>query len=327
MEELFLKIKQDLQGQKCKRILFPEHTDERVIRAAVRLAEERLVIPVFIAEEAELKEVFRRYRLPLHGIEYFHPSNFNEVNLLAEAIVKRRRNEVGIADVLEKFNDPTYFATSLVYAGYADGLVSGAMQTTSYAVLPALQIIKPKKGVKKVSGAYIMLRNDEKYIFADCAINISPTSEELAEITLQSVETANLLQLDPKVALLSFSTKGSAQAKEVDKVKAALEQVKHADPTLVIDGEMQFDAAYVPQLAAKKAPDRSFDGQANVFVFPNLEAGNISCKIAERLGGFQAIGPIMQGLNKPVNLLSRGCSEDDVYKVALFTARQALYEK
>src|SRR5699024_2864000 len=187
----------------------------------------------------------------------------------------------------------------------------------------ALQIIKPKKTVNKVSGAYLMIKDQEQYIFADCAINISPTSEELAEIALQSAATARLLQIDPKVAMLSFSTKGSAQSPETAKIISAVRQVKATDPTLIIDGEVQFDAAYMPTLAAKKAPDLSINGDANVFVFPNLEAGNISCKIAERLGGFQAIGPIIQGLNRPVNLLSRGCSEDDVYKVALFTALQA----
>src|SRR5699024_5066936 len=220
-----------------------------------------------------------------------------------------------------------FFASLLVQAKHADGLVSGAMHTTSEVALPLLQIIKPKAGMRKVSGAYILIKEEEQYVFADCAINISPSSEELAEITLQSAHTAQLLEIEPKVAMLSFSTQGSASSDETEKIIEAVEIVKSKNPSFTIDGEIQFDAAYVPALAMKKAPNSSIQGDANVFVFPNLEAGNISCKIAERLGGFQAIGPLMQGLNRPVNLLSRGCQEDDVYKVALFTALQAIEQE
>ena len=168
-----------------------------------------------------------------------------------------------------------------------------------------------------------MVRNEEKYVFADCAINIDPSSEDLAEIAAASAETAKLFDVDPRIAMLSFSTKGSAKSDQTEKVEAAVQIAKEANPSLVIDGEFQFDAAFVPSVAETKAPDSELKGDANVFIFPSLEAGNIGYKIAERLGGFEAVGPVLQGLNSPVNDLSRGCSADDVYKLALITAAQA----
>ena len=169
-----------------------------------------------------------------------------------------------------------------------------------------------------------MVREDEKYVFADCAINIAPDSNDLAEIAIESAKTARMFDIDPRVAMLSFSTKGSAVSPETDKVSTAVAEAKQREPELVLDGEFQFDAAFVPSVAAKKAPDSVIKGDANVFVFPSLEAGNIGYKIAQRLGNFEAVGPILQGLNRPVNDLSRGCSEEDVYKLALITAAQAL---
>lgn len=211
----------------------------------------------------------------------------------------------------------------LVHLNQADGLVSGAAHSTSDTVRPALQIIKTKEGIQKTSGVFVMVRNDEKYIFADCAINIAPTSDDLAEIAVESARTAKLFDVDPRVAMLSFSTKGSAKSEETERVIAAIDIAKEKDTSLIIDGEFQFDTAFVPEVAAKKAPDSDIKGDATVFVFPSLEAGNIGYKLTERLGGFEAVGPILQGLNKPVNDLSRGCSEEDVYKLALITAAQS----
>ena len=168
-----------------------------------------------------------------------------------------------------------------------------------------------------------MVRDDEKYVFADCAINITPDSQDLAEIAVESAQTARLFDVEPRVAMLSFSTKGSAKSPETERVVEALEIAKEKDSSLVIDGEFQFDAAFVPSVAAKKAPDSVLKGDANVFVFPSLEAGNIGYKITQRLGGFEAVGPVLQGLNRPVNDLSRGCSADDVYKLAIITAAQS----
>jgi len=243
---------------------------------------------------------------------------------LVSAFVERRRGKVSEEDARKILLDENYFGTMLVYTNQADGLVSGAAHSTADTVRPALQIIKTKEGVRKTSGVFIMVREEEKYVFADCAINISPDSQDLAEIAVESAKTARMFDIDPRVAMLSFSTKGSAKSPETEKVSAAVQEAKLRDPMLVLDGEFQFDAAFVPSVAKKKAPDSPLQGDANVFIFPSLEAGNIGYKIAQRLGNFEAVGPILQGLNRPVNDLSRGCNEEDVYKLALITAGQAL---
>ena len=243
---------------------------------------------------------------------------------LVEAFVARRKGKVTPEDAAKILLDENYFGTMLVYLNKADGLVSGAAHSTADTVRPALQIIKTKEGVSKTSGVFIMVRGEEKYVFADCAINIAPDSQDLAEIAIESAKTARMFDIDPKVAMLSFSTKGSAKSPETEKVSAAVAEAKLRDPELLVDGEFQFDAAFVPSVAASKAPDSPIKGDANVFVFPSLEAGNIGYKIAQRLGNFEAVGPILQGLNQPVNDLSRGCNAEDVYKLSLITAGQAL---
>ncbi len=206
-----------------------------------------------------------------------------------------------------------------------DCMVSGSIHATGDTVRPALQIIKTKEGVSRTSGAFIMISpENEKYIFADCAININLTADEMAEVAVESAKTAKAFDIDPKVAMLSFSTMGSAKADEATKVAEATKKARELDKDLKVDGELQFDAAFVPKVAAQKAPNSEVAGKANVFVFPSLEAGNIGYKIAQRFGKYEAVGPILQGLNKPVNDLSRGCSEEDVYKLALISAAQSL---
>ena len=215
----------------------------------------------------------------------------------------------------------------MVKTGLANGMVSGAVGTTGDTIRPALQLIKTKPGVSRVSGVMIMVgENGEQYVFSDVAVNITLEAQEMAEVAVESANTAKLFGIDPKVALLSFSTKGSAKHELVDKVAEAAKISKELAPDLAIDGELQFDAAIDPTTASKKAPDSNVAGQANVFIFPDLQAGNIGYKIAQRLGGFKAIGPILQGLNAPVNDLSRGCSADDVYETAIITASQAAAE-
>ena len=223
--------------------------------------------------------------------------------------------------------DVNYFGTMMVQLGEAEGMVSGAAHTTGDTVRPALQIIKTKPGVSRTSGAMIMLGNNgEKYLFADIAINTSLDEQQIAEIAISSSETAKVFGIDPKVGLLSFSTNGSAVTPESEKMskaaKLAKELAEKEGLNIPIDGEMQFDAAISPQVARKKIPNSDVAGKAKVFIFPDLQAANIGYKIGQRLGGYEALGPILQGLNKPVNDLSRGCNEEDVYKLTILTANQ-----
>lgn len=324
MSDLFTSLKKSLEVEGKKRIVFPEATDERVLKAASRLAKEGLVEPILIGKTNDIHALAQKEELDIVNCEMIDPNNYEDIETIADAFVERRNGRASKEEALHIIKDANFFGTMLVYLNRADGLVSGAAHSTSDTVRPALQIIKTKEGIQKTSGVFVMVRDDEKYIFADCAINIAPTSEDLAEIAVESAKTAKLFDVDPKVAMLSFSTKGSAKSEETERVIEAISMAKEKDEALIIDGEFQFDAAFVPSVAAKKAPDSDVQGDATVFVFPSLEAGNIGYKLTERLGGFEAVGPILQGLNKPVNDLSRGCSEEDVYKLALITAVQSL---
>ena len=208
--------------------------------------------------------------------------------------------------------------------GKADGMVSGANHTTAETVRPALQIIKTKEGIKRTSGAFVLLRDDKMYVAADCAINTDLDEEGLAEVAVVTEETARKFGLEPRIAMLSFSSHGSAKHDRVTLVANATKLAKEKNPNMLIDGELQFDAAFVKEVADKKVPDSPLHGSANVFIFPNIEAGNIGYKLIQRFGGYKAIGPILQGLNRPVNDLSRGCVEDEVYDLAIVTAAEAL---
>lgn len=323
MTDIFNSIKKQLAGN-VRKIVFPEGLDERILQAASRLAKEEIVQPVLIGLKEKMEQKAKDLNLSLAGVEIIDPSTYGEFEQMVQAFVERRKGKATEEDARNILLDENYFGTMLVYMGKADGLVSGAAHSTADTVRPALQIIKTKEGVKKTSGVFIMVREDEKYVFADCAINISPDSNDLAEIAITSAETAKLFDIDPRVAMLSFSTKGSAKSPETEKVAEAVKIAKEKAPELVLDGEFQFDAAIVPSVAEKKAPGSVIQGDANVFVFPSLEAGNIGYKISQRLGNFAAVGPILQGLNQPVNDLSRGCSAEDAYKLALITAVQSI---
>jgi phosphate acetyltransferase len=323
MTDLFTSIKEKLSGRD-KTIVLPEGMDVRVLQAASRLHQEALVKPILLGNETEVKQVAAEAGIDSTGIEVIDPAGVSYFEELVEKFVERRKGKVTWEQAREQLTDVNYFGTMLVYTGRADGLVSGAVHSTADTVRPALQIIKTKPGVSRTSGAFIMMKEEERLVFADCAITVAPTSQELAEIAVESAKTATSFGIEPRIAMLSFSTKGSAVTEETAKVSKAVEIARALAPELTLDGEFQFDAAYVPAIAAKKAPDSVIQGDANVFVFPSLEAGNIGYKLTERLGGYEAIGPILQGLNAPVNDLSRGCSADDVYKLALITAAQSL---
>lgn len=323
MADLFEGLKQKLAGRDM-RIVFPEGLDERIVRAASRLAEEKRMTPILIGNIEQVQAKANELGVSLEAAEIYDPASYAAMDELVAAFVERRKGKATEEDARKILLDENYFGTMLVYLNKADGLVSGAAHSTADTVRPALQIIKTKAGVKKTSGVFIMVREDEKYVFADCAINIAPDSNDLAEIAIESAKTADMFGMEPRIAMLSFSTKGSAKSPETERVSGAVEEAKRREPSLVIDGEFQFDAAFVPSVAKSKAPDSPLQGDANVFIFPSLEAGNIGYKIAQRLGGFEAVGPILQGLNKPVNDLSRGCNEEDVYKLALITAAQGI---
>ncbi|RSK28999.1 phosphate acetyltransferase [Bacillus sp. HMF5848] len=322
MSDLFEVVKQQIKGKNL-RIVFPEGTDERILTAASNLKRDLLIEPILLGDAAEIQE--KAKYIDLADITIINPANYAEMDAMVASFVERRKGKATPEQAEEILKSSVnYFGTMLVHMGLADGLVSGAVHSTAETVRPALQLIKTKPGVNRTSGVFIMVRGREKYVFADCAINISPNSQELAEIAVESAKTARTFGIHPRVAMLSFSTKGSAKSPETDKVSEAVRLIKEMDSSFRVDGEIQFDAAYVPSVAQKKAPESEIQGDATVFVFPSLEAGNIGYKMAQRLGEFEAVGPILQGLNKPVNDLSRGCNAEDVYNLALISAAQAL---
>ncbi|MGG6433143.1 phosphate acetyltransferase [Anoxybacillus sp. D401a] len=323
MSDLFAALKQKVAGKNVT-IVFPEGLDERILTAVGRLAAENVLHPIVIGEQDAVVQKAKELGLTLEKVEIINPRAYEGMEEMVAAFIERRKGKVTEEDARNILLDENYFGTMLVYMGKAHGLVSGAAHSTADTVRPALQIIKTKPGIRKTSGVFIMVRGDEKYVFADCAINIAPDSQDLAEIAIESAQTAKMFDIEPRVAMLSFSTKGSAKSPETEKVIEAVRIAKEMAPALTLDGEFQFDAAFVPSVAKKKAPDSVIQGDANVFIFPSLEAGNIGYKIAQRLGNFEAVGPILQGLNQPVNDLSRGCNAEDVYKLSLITAAQAL---
>ena len=307
------ELKKKLEGKNAS-IILPEGEDERVREAAKILKKEGIIEPIVLTDGEEIE-----------GVKTINVHDY-DITEMVDAFVERRNGKID-AEGAKKLvlEDKNYFGTMLVYMKKASGLVSGACHSTANTVRPALQIIKMKKPFKKTSGVFVMMKGTERYIFTDCAINIAPTSEDIAENAIISYDTAKSFGIDePKIALLSFSTKGSASSEEVDKVANALKLIKEQAPELVVDGELQFDAAFVPKVGETKAKGSPVAGHANVFVFPSLESGNIGYKIAQRMGGFEAIGPILQGLNSPVNDLSRGCSTEDVVALSYLTAAQSL---
>ncbi|WP_414042175.1 phosphate acetyltransferase [Macrococcus animalis] len=329
MANLLEVLNEKLSGKNVK-IVLPEGTDERVLQAAVELQKGDKVSPIVLGNESEVKALAEKLGLSIDGIEVIDPTTSELRAELITKFVERRKGKATEEQATQMLNDPNYFGTMLVYTDRAAGLVSGAAHSTADTVRPALQIIKTKPGVTRTSGVFFMIREDEQYLMGDCAINPTLDATALSEIAIESAKTAKAFGMDPKVAMLSFSTKGSAKTPETEKVTEAtkLAQEKLASESdlegVVIDGEFQFDAAFVPSVAAKKAPESPIQGDANVFVFPSLEAGNIGYKIAQRLGGFDAVGPILQGLNAPVNDLSRGCSTEDVVSLSIITAAQSL---
>lgn len=319
-----MNIFQELAAKidKKRSIVYPEGNDPRILKACERLVEDEIIHPIVLGSKDEIQKLGQEKEISLDGIEIIDFDFLDKTEYIDE-FLKIRKGKNTEDQAREMFKSPNYLTTMMVKLYQAGGMVAGAVSSTGDTIRPALQIIKTEEGVSRISGAMFMYGpNDERYVFADVAINIDHEPEGLAEIAYQSAKTGQVFGIDPKIAFLSFSTKGSASAPQTEKVIEAVDIAREKYPDLKLDGELQFDAAIVPEVAKLKAPESEIAGKANVFIFPDLEAGNIGYKIAERLGGYEAIGPILQGLAAPIADLSRGCDAEDVYKLSIVTALQ-----
>ena len=309
-----------------KTVVLPEATDVRTLKAAVHLDQNKLAKPILLGDESEVKLIAEKEGLNLNGIQIINPVKSPFLNEAASHLYNRRKAKGMTEDqALEASKQVLYFGASLVALGKADTCVSGAVHTTGDVLRAALFVIGLKPGSSVVSSVFLMtLPNGRTLTYGDCAVVPYPESNQLATIAIDSARThQKLIGEKPKVAMLSFSTKGSANHPSVDTVIQAFEKAKEMNPSLEIDGELQFDAAFIPEIGKRKAPDSLVAGQANVFIFPNLDAGNIGYKLTERLAGAKATGPIIQGLAKPMMDLSRGASWEDIVNTALVSVALA----
>ncbi|MFD2725284.1 phosphate acetyltransferase [Hyunsoonleella rubra] len=309
-----------------KHIVLPEGYDERVLRASARLIDAHVVDLTLIGEKEKIQEQINKYDIPLDldDINVVFPTDAPHFEDYVKTFYELRKHKgVNIDMAKDAMTDVSYFATMMIYKGHADGMVSGALHTTAHTLRPALQFIKTKPGVNIVSSVFFMCLEDRVSIFGDCAINPNPNAEQLAEIAISSAETARSFGVEPKVAMLSYSSGASGKGEDVDKVRKATEIAKAAAPDLKIEGPIQYDAAVDMRIGKSKLPDSEVAGQASVLIFPDLNTGNNTYKAVQRETGALAIGPMLQGLNKPVNDLSRGCTADDIYSTVIITAIQA----
>ena len=316
---MYQKLTEQLKANP-RTIVFTEATDARILEAADKLTNQDILSVILIGEENAVKKAAADGGFHIEKCQIVNPEEYTEMDAMVEEMVNLRKGKMTEEQVRSALKQGNYFGTMLVKMGKADCLLGGATYSTADTVRPALQLIKTKPGNKIVSSTFIMVKGDEKLAFADCAINIDPGEDDLVEIAIESAKTAKVFGIDPKVAMLSYSTLGSGKGDSVTKMANATAKVKELAPDLAIDGELQLDAAVSPTVAKIKCQGSPVAGQANTFIFPDINAANIGYKIAARLGGYEAIGPILQGLNAPINDLSRGCNADEVYKMALVTA-------
>lgn len=333
---LFDRLKETAQKNK-QRIVLAEGTESRTLQAADMIIKDEIADIVLIGKPEEVKNEAARLKLSNIGkATIIDPTDTAFTEKYAQLFFELRKSKgISIEDARKTAANPLYLGCLLIKNGDADGQVAGALSATGDVLRAAFQVIKPKKGISVVSGAFLMLLpencpygKDGMLIFADCAVVPNPTAAELAQIAVSSAETAkNIAGYDPRVAILSFSTKGSAKHEMVDKVIEATRIAHEMAPDLALDGELQADAAIVPSVGKSKAPGSDIAGTANVLVFPSLEVGNITYKLVQRISGAQAVGPFLQGLAKPVNDLSRGCSAEDIYKTVIVTCNQCINAK
>ncbi len=316
-----------------RKIVFTEGHDARILEATARLVEGGFLTPILVGNVEEVKANAAKGGFNIEGVEILDPLTYEGMDEMVAKMVELRKGKMSPEDCKAALSKGNYFGTMLVKMGYADSLLGGATYSTADTVRPALQLVKTKKGVNLVSSCFIMVRGDEKIAMGDCAINLSyedtldkegnvvlSGAQKLAEVAVETARTAKVFGIDPKVAMLSFSTNGSGKGGTVKLSHDATYIAKELAPEFDIDGEMQFDAAVAPEVGQLKFPGSKVAGHANTFIFPCIEAGNIGYKIAQRLGGYEAYGPILQGLAAPINDLSRGCNADEVYKMAIITA-------
>lgn len=320
-----------------RRLIFTEGTDARILEAAARLKQDGFLTPVLIGTEDEVRAAAAKGGFDIEGLEILDPAAYPDMDRLVEDFVTLRRGKATAEEAREMLLKPNYFGTMLVKEGLADALLGGATYSTADTVRPALQLVKTREGANLVSSCMILIRGEEKLAMGDCAINVSyedklddqgnvtlSAAQQVAEVAIETARTASLFGIEPKIAMLSFSTNGSAKGPGPEMMRSAAALVRETHPELPCDGEMQFDAAVVPEVGQLKFPGSMVAGYANVFIFPEIQSGNIGYKIAQRLGNFMAIGPILQGLNAPINDLSRGCTAEEVYLMSIITAAQGL---
>ncbi len=330
--DMFEKLIAQLKANP-KKIVFTEGTDARILEAAEKLLKEESLGCVLVGNVEAVKAAAAAGNFDINGAEIIDPMDYADFDNMVQTMVALRKGKMTEDECRALLQKANYFGTMLVKMGKADCLLGGATYSTADTVRPALQLIKCKPGAHLVSSSFIMERGEELLAMGDCAINVSyedtldkegnvvlSAAQKLAEVAIETAKTAKIFGIDPKVAMLSFSTKGSGKGATVPLSQAATAVAKEMAPELAIDGEMQFDAAVSPVVGQLKFPGSPVAGYANTFIFPCIEAGNIGYKIAQRLGGYAAYGPILQGLNAPINDLSRGCNADEVYKMALITA-------
>ena len=319
----------DILKKNPKKIVFTEGEDPRILEAASRLLAGTFLHPILVGNEERIFSAAENCGYNIRGAEIIDPLNFDRMDDMVELFCELRKSK-GVTPEQARgiLSAPNYFGTMLVKMGIADALLGGATYSTADTVRPALQLIKTKPGNTIVSSCFILVRaaatgDNEVLAMADCAINIHPSEDELVKIAGEAAECARIFGVDPKVAFLSYSTHGSGKGEDVDKVRNATNKARIKYPDLPIDGELQFDAAVSPRVARTKCPTSEVAGHANTFIFPDINAGNIGYKIAQRLGNFDAYGPILLGLNAPINDLSRGCNASEVYSMAIITAALA----